>query len=399
MDHSCMYINLFQSFAISYHDIVLNYDAVRSDRIVKLLVYFLLRKGQSVTVDELSEAIWGYDEVDNPTGALKNLIYRCRTMMRNIFGIENCIITGRGSYMWNPDILLDSDLGRLDRVFQKLSVNENDLDAMREMVSIYRGPIFAKLADENWLLSSVTYYQSSYLKYVKEMARLLDEKHCYSEMEKVLMNAIQIDNLDEGLHYALMVALMRQGNQALAIDHYKAYTNMLYKELGVSPNESMQALYHQLQRVSKEQEVDLRAIQEDLREAAQIKTAYHCEYGTFKDIYRLQARMAGRLGISVYLALITVSIVKGDELKQNEQLERINQLMENMKQVLLTSLRSGDTISRYSLGQYIVLLPTCTYEDGIMVMQRIQDRFYQGSKNQYSQLQYSLQEMELPAHT
>lgn len=70
-----------------------------------------------------------------------------------------------------------------------------------------------------------------------------------------------------------------------------------------------------------------------------------------------------------------------------------------MKQVLLTSLRSGDTISRYSLGQYIVLLPTCTYEDGIMVMQRIQDRFYQGSKNQYSQLQYSLQEMELPAHT
>lgn len=32
-------------------------------------------------------------------------------------------------------------------------------------------------------------------------------------------------------------------------------------------------------------------------------------------------------------------------------------------------------------------------------MQRIQDRFYQGSKNQYSQLQYSLQEMELPAHT
>ncbi len=148
MDHSCMYINLFKSFAISYHDIVLNYDAVRSDRIVKLLVYFLLRKGQSVTVDELSEAIWGYDEVDNPTGALKNLIYRCRTMMRNIFGIENCIITGRGSYMWNPDILLDSDLGRLDRVFQKLSVNENDLDAMREMVSIYRGPIFAKLADK-----------------------------------------------------------------------------------------------------------------------------------------------------------------------------------------------------------------------------------------------------------
>ena len=31
MDHSCMYINLFQSFAISYHDIVLNYDAVGSN--------------------------------------------------------------------------------------------------------------------------------------------------------------------------------------------------------------------------------------------------------------------------------------------------------------------------------------------------------------------------------
>lgn len=399
MDHTCIYITLFQSFKISYHDIVLDYDAVRSDRIAKLLVYFLLRKGQAVTVNELSDAIWGYEEVDNPAGALKNLIYRCRMMLKKSFGIENCIITGRGSYMWNPDILLDSDLGRLDRIFQKLAVNENDLDAMREMVSVYCGPIYSKLADDTWLLSTVTYYHSSYLTYVKKMAKLLDEQQAYSEMEKVMMNAIVVDNLDEGLHYALMIALMRQGKQALAMDHYKAYTNLLYKELGVSPDEAMQSLYHQLQKVSKKQEIDLFAIQGELREAARIKTAYRCEYGTFKDIYRLQARMAGRLGISVYLALITISIVKDDQLTQNEHLERMNQLMENMEQVLLTSLRSGDTVSRYSLSQYIVLLPTCTYEDGTTVMQRIQDRFYQGSKNRNSQLQYSLQEMELPTHT
>ena len=375
MDQSCMYITLFQSFKISYHDIVLDYDAVRSDRIVKLLVYFLLRKEQAVTVNELSDAIWGYEEVDNPAGALKNLIYRCRMLMKNMFGIENCILTGRGSYMWNPDILLDSDLGQLDRIFQRLTVNDKDLDAMRDMVVVYRGPIYSKLANETWLLSTVTYYHSSYLTYVKAMAKLLDEQKCYGEMEKVLMNAIAADSLDEGLHYALMVALMRQGKQALAIDHYKAYTNMLYKELGVRPNDTMQSLYHQLQKISKEQEIDLLAIQQELQEATLVKNAYRCEYGTFKDIYRLQARMAGRLGISVYLALLTVTIVKDDHLLQNERLDRMNRLMENLEQVLLTSLRSGDTVSRYSLSQYIVLLPTCTYEDGTMVMQRIQDRF------------------------
>ena len=50
-----------------------------------------------------------------------------------------------------------------------------------------------------------------------------------------------------------------------------------------------------------------------------------------------------------------------------------------MKQLLDTArfnLRRGDTISRYSAMQYVVLLPSVTYETGKMVMERIKKAFY-----------------------
>ena len=44
--------------------------------------------------------------------------------------------------------------------------------------------------------------------------------------------------------------------------------------------------------------------------------------------------------------------------------------------ILSISLRSGDVISRFSMTQFIVLLPTCNYDTGIMVMNRINENFH-----------------------
>lgn len=390
-----IYVSLFGTFEITYNNKILNYDEIRSDRIVKLLVYLIIHKSQTITVQELSDVIWGYEEIDNPAGALKNLVYRCRTLLKKEMGIDNCIITGRGSYSWNQDIGLRTDLDEFDEVVEALKEDNQNVDELLKLSNIYKGPISSKLANEHWMLSMSTYYHSSYLAYVKILAQKLEELCEYKTMEEVVKVAIAIDPLDEVLNYLQIKSLYRQGNQSLALDHYKSYVKVLYKELGIQPSEDMQKLYLDLQKVSKIQETDLKAIQEDLKESTTVKTAFYCEYGTFKDVYRLQSRMAGRLGISIYIALITISIVNEKNLTQNEFQKRISKHMEHMEEILLNSLRVGDTVSRYSLSQYVMLLPTCTYEDGVMVMQRVQDKYYRGNKNHNSQIQYSLREMEL----
>ena len=56
-------------------------------------------------------------------------------------------------------------------------------------------------------------------------------------------------------------------------------------------------------------------------------------------------------------------------------------------------LRAGDVVARYSGSQYVVLLPTCTYESGKMVLKRIEDNFYNSGKWKKFSIRSSLEEI------
>ena len=69
--------------------------------------------------------------------------------------------------------------------------------------------------------------------------------------------------------------------------------------------------------------------------------------------------------------------------------------MSVMETVLISSLRNGDVISRYSGNQFIVMLPNCQYDSSQMIMKRIQDKFYTRDKKLKVKIQYSLDEIDL----
>ena len=49
--------------------------------------------------------------------------------------------------------------------------------------------------------------------------------------------------------------------------------------------------------------------------------------------------------------------------------------MKNLKNTLKKVLRIGDVAARYSDSQFIVLLPTCTYESSVAVAKRVSENF------------------------
>lgn len=53
----------------------------------------------------------------------------------------------------------------------------------------------------------------------------------------------------------------------------------------------------------------------------------------------------------------------------------------------------GDVAARYSLTQYIVLLPTCNYESGVMVAERIREAFSKTIGKKHMHLTYELEEL------
>lgn len=213
-------------------------------------------------------------------------------------------------------------------------------------------------------------------------------------MERVCLRALEMVPLDEKLHELLIRAQMLGGKIYDAEQHFHAAEKLLYDGLGIGPSKSMQALHAELMKQHHEQEMDLEAIQEELNDNKDISGAFFCEYGIYKKFYELEARRATRIGMTIFIGLLTMTTMKKEERNSQAYLKTIEEAMEQMKEVMIKSLRSGDVFTRYSVNQFLVMLPACPYENAKMVMERILRNFNKAGRHARVNIQYSLREME-----
>ena len=216
---------------------------------------------------------------------------------------------------------------------------------------------------------------------------MLDEKKDYPTMIEVCQQAIAIDPYGEDGHYYLICALYQSGNQLMAMEHYQRVNDMFYNEFAITPSLRFKELYKLISDKKHGITMDLSNIREILLEGGTSKGAFCCEPSVFRDIYQLETRAIERTGDSIFLCLLTISNLKGELLKPAVQTRAMDELGESIR----NSLRRGDIFSRYSVSQYLMLLPTATYENGENVLKRIIQNFKKEYSRKDLSITYSLQ--------
>jgi PleD family two-component response regulator len=124
-------------------------------------------------------------------------------------------------------------------------------------------------------------------------------------------------------------------------------------------------------------ETDLGLIKEELLEINQERGAFLCDYGIFKHLYRLEIRAAERSGQPFFICLMTLEHVH----RSAPQREILLKAAESLKAILLSSLRKGDVVTRFSATQFIMMLPATTFKNGELVLERIRSRFNKAKRN------------------
>lgn len=395
-DRFVLAVQMFGGFSMSANGRILNGEGLHSDMLLRLLAYTLCHRRKLLGVQELGDILWPDEGSDNPAGALKNLMYRLRTFLKKTWGDREYILTGRGSYQWNPEIEVQIDAEIFEEGCRRWEKEQNTKACMEEgkkLAGLYQGFFLPEMGGEYWVVAVSTYYHSCYLTLVKKLAVLLNEEKLYDQTENVCLASIQLDPLDEEVHRLYMQALMGDNKQNLALEHYQETVKLLYDNLGVRPSKPLQQIYEELLKQKHQQEADIHVIQKELRETKMGRGAFLCEYGVFRQMYVLESRSSERLGITVHLVLITLhptlDIRKGSEAYR----KLIGEGMEKLRQVLCCSLRSSDIVCRYSGNQFLVMLPACQYEDAVMVMGRTQRNYYEKNKKEKIQIQYSIDEI------
>ena len=108
-----------------------------------------------------------------------------------------------------------------------------------------------------------------------------------------------------------------------------------------------------------------------IKEVGYQKGAYQVEYDGFKKIYRFLSRCIGRLQKDAQIVLFTLQY-------DDSYMPDVQELvfaMDNLKHAVNDSIRHGDVATNYSSRQFVIILMGSSTENGIMVAERICDKF------------------------
>lgn len=379
-------VNTLGKFQITYEGKTLDNEEIRSVMMDKLLVYLMLYRNQTLTVNELMDALWQEEEIDNPAGALKNLMYRLRNLLKKHFGDVNFILTGRGTYSWNPEVELEMDAECFEKLAEQAKNSEADekvaIHLYETAMALYQGEFMAGIQEMHWAVTRSVYYHSVFLQCLKRLAELYIHNEMYEELENICNTAINYDKTEEQIYYYLMLARMKSNKMQLAMETYESAKRILQAQFGAGVSPKLQGLYEELlKQGNKSEATDISKVQEDIAEKNP-QGAFYCGYPVFREIYRLEARKMRRMTNGAYILLLTVESV----MKESEKVAsfRVKNAMIHLEEIVMETLRLGDVVSRYSDNQFIIMLQNCGYEAGEIVAKRIIQQFsaaYSNYKN------------------
>ncbi len=378
MSNAKIKIKMFGNFEILVNGNVVLTQLRQAKKTSQFLEYLILKKDRAVPHEELLEMLWSDKENRNPATALRTLLHRYRSLVEQsgLPELEDSILTARGAYQWNSNLDCEIDVFEFERLCQEARTpgmsNRECIERYLQMLQIYTGPLLTNSAEEMWVVPKSVYYHDLFLESVFTLLDLLKLEEEYDVIVQVCRKAMDVDMFDERLHLELMMALVKTGKKREALSQYYFATDLHYKQLGIQPSGEIRAVYKLIVQADQEMEADIEKVQNMLEEDKDGHGAFVCEYEIFKEIYQLQRRMLERYNGTMFLALLTIS----NTYEQRFDNLVLDNIMKQLLHVSQTNLRRGDTISRYSVMQYVILLPSVTYETGRLVLDRIKKAFY-----------------------
>ena len=390
-----MQMNIFGGFSLSDGQVSVNESTLHSNKLNRLLIYILLHRDRDLSHQELIDTFWQEEHSRNPEGALKNLVYRLRSELR-VFCTQELILTLPGAYRWNPEVRLQTDYEEMDALTE--AVKKEDMPERKrylaeKAIALYKKEAPFRASQESWLLSRLTYYRLQYLETVKVLCGIYEKEQEWDAIERVTTQALDVDGLDEDLHYWRIKSQIGAQNYEQALQYYDYGKKLFYDHLGIRDVERFHEIYNDILSLSTNQMSDISSLVDSVTEKEEPREVFVCEYPVFREIYRVEARRIRRTGIAEYMLLITMKSSSTSKSDAQSLEERIRIGMQILEDLLKRTLRAGDVVAQYSNTQYDVLLPACNYESTGLVADRIERLFRTEAGKRRLVLQFEVEEV------
>ena len=368
-------ITMFGEFTISNGKEIITDQANRSKKVWTLLEYLIVHRERSVTQKELVDLLWPGSDTKDPINTLKVLMHRVRSLLDELGkdSGKKLIYYKSGAYGWNDELKCSVDTEQFESALKNADNTEGakKLEYLLHAVKLYAGDFLQKNGSEPWIMQLSSQYRNKFLQATSEACQMLLDNGENEELINVCKHVNRLCPYEEEFYIYLLKALVKTKQVDKAQEEYHRISELFFREFVITPSGELTAIYKEVVETSHMPEMNLEIIKEKLVEEP-TSGSFYCEFEFFKTIYRLEARSAARTGQSVYIGLMTVMNAEGDDLPNQKTMNRV---MDALHDTIRRTLRRGDIFTRYSLNQYLIMLPTTTYETSNMVMERIKKTY------------------------
>lgn len=360
----------------------------QSRKIQLLVQYLLLQYGRPATHAELTAALWG--NAGDADMSLRAVMHRFRTMAaKEDPALVNCILTSRGSYVWNMDLDCEVDIFTIRRLAEQVE-NEDDpairADLYRRIIAQYGGRLLPDSAGEPWVERQRVWLHNLYKDTLFSLIELCEDEGNMEQVVELCRQGLRADRFDERLYVEQILALESLGRSEEA-EQVAAQATEAGCLHGDGRARNLNGSYKRMQQSELAMETDLDRILKEICES-ETDGAYLCGYETFRSICRVQQRMRARFDLSLFL--VTVSIVPPVSRPGSARTAAAMRVLES---VLCRTLRGSDVVARYSDTRFVLLLGGLA-SDGSSPMERVRAEFYRRPEHDGYLLTYRLHTLE-----
>lgn len=374
-------INMLGEFSISneHHSFI---PSGRSQQMMRLMAYMIANKDVDISKDKLIEILWPDENLHNPGGALRNLVYRCRSELSGFFEEEKqeCIIYKNGSYSWNKAIKCKIDIFLFEQMMSladKEPEDETRFEYLKRAHKIYKGDFLPSESTEEWVVFRSVYYRNLYTNCVLQMCRYYQSKGYYDELINLCDTSTMIDLMDERIHQEKIRAYLNKDAGQQALDYYYAISDLFSHKFGVELSDSMHEIYKEIIKQVGNCPMNIDGLVQNLKEDKK-KGTFYCSFDIFKNIYLINLRSSRRSQRMRFLVLFTLEDSRYPGMSTNYLKEE----MEIMHQVLSNYLRSNDVYTQSSPTQLSLILTVVNEKGRDIAVRRVKGRYEERRKHQ-----------------
>lgn len=358
MNNLNLYVNMFGEFSISN-----NIDAMKvihSKKICLLLSVLIINRGRSISRESLIDLLWhDSDECADPVNALKNLVYRTRLYLNNLFSVEkvNFINFYNDSYMWNTDISCILDTEQMNYYFncayQELS-KDKKIELLFKAAAVYNGSFLQNFGEEEWVFAKRSYFETVYVKCVIELSLLLLEEYRFKDVISLCEQSVVNCPYQEDIHKILIESYIETKQYSKALVHYENLINLFSKDLGLGVSEEINQLYQKIVKNVYSIETNIDLIKDNLIRKRK-QEPFLCDVPVFQQIVNFMLNFKyNRVEKGQFEILVLLTIV--DKNGKVPDINKLKHIVTILKISIFKTLRSNDLMSKYSPYQFILAM-------------------------------------------